>query len=552
MTRYASGLPLLFLLLAPTGCDEPDPPSGDAGPAPTMTDAGSSDSDAGASNGLDAGPPIVGRDAGQPGTDPYVVAPAGRFRGVRDRDIDMFLGIPYAESTAGAARFTRPRPHPFIEELDATTQGIGCPRLGRSGGVDGEEDCLELNVWTPLDVSGAAPVMVFIHGGAFVQGSATDATYDGVDLAREGVVVVTIQYRIGMLGWLVTDELFGEDPEGLAGNYGLRDQMLALQWVQDNISAFGGDPDRVTVLGQSAGAYSVCALLAAPSTAPLYQRAIVQSTPGCDAHDRAASVQTGQRLIDAAGCGDATSPIDCLRAASITDLLTAANDVRGGLMGGPRLRPYADGSFLRLRSLGSPSGVAVPVLVGNTRDEAVMMAGRSDIRTESDLRDYLSTQFGAAASAVEALYAPLPARPSRSDVQAYLASIWTDVAFRCPAIELAHVHRAAGAPTYLYEFQRARSNPLTGVASSAHGADVPYLFSTLSSTATAQDVETSDEMQRIWVSFATRGSAAGDVAAFDPASPSRLILDAPVTTDDPQADISRCDALVAAGVTLGT
>ena len=195
--------------------------------------------------------------------EPVIRAPAGTARGMAEGDIRVFRGIPYAAPPLGDLRWKAPQPLPrWSGELPAKTFGHACVQPQPSPAsiyadepMPMSEDCLTLNVWTPADTRNA-PVFVWIHGGSLLAGSSREAIYDGRRLAERGIVVVSINYRLGVLGWLAHPELSAESPEGVSGNYGLLDQIAALEWVRDNIRAFGGDPGNVTIAGESAGALS--------------------------------------------------------------------------------------------------------------------------------------------------------------------------------------------------------------------------------------------------------------------------------------------------------
>ncbi len=235
--------------------------------------------------GLGAAPQPAPRAGAQAGG--VVVATAeGPVRGVRGTGATAWLGVPYAAAPVGALRWRAPQPAPArAGVLEAAAAGPACPQIDRpllqpdAGGRKGEEDCLTLNVWAPNDVAGPAPVMVWIHGGGFIQGSGGEAIYDGARLAAgQGVVVVSLNYRLGALGFLVHPAFVGEhDDHPSAGNWGLLDQLAALRWVRANIGGFGGDPERVTIFGESAGGVSVCSLLASPLAAGLVAGAVMQS-----------------------------------------------------------------------------------------------------------------------------------------------------------------------------------------------------------------------------------------------------------------------------------
>ena len=217
-------------------------------------------------------------------TRPVVHAPVGAIEGRAQGPLEVFKGIPYAQPPVGRLRWTPPRPladwtgvKPALDFGPACVQPPSPP-----GNIYGEtpapmsEDCLSLNVWAPKGAD-KAPVLVWIHGGALVSGSSREPTYDGTVLARQGVVVVSINYRLGVLGWLAHPALSAESAQDVSGNYGLLDQIAALQWVKRNIAAFGGDPANVTIAGQSAGGLSVMFLMASPPARGLFAKAIAES-----------------------------------------------------------------------------------------------------------------------------------------------------------------------------------------------------------------------------------------------------------------------------------
>jgi len=215
---------------------------------------------------------------------PVVRAPAGAVRGVAQDGLDIFKGVPYAAPPVGGLRWKPPAPAPaWTGVRDAVDFGPACPQpKPRAGSIYASilkamsEDCLTLNVWTPEKAT-KAPVLVWIHGGSLIGGSSSESMYDGAALARRGLVVVTINYRLGVLGYMAHPELSAESPDHVSGNYGLLDQIAALTWVRKNIAAFGGDPHNVTIAGESAGGLSVMYLLASPAARGLFDKAIAQS-----------------------------------------------------------------------------------------------------------------------------------------------------------------------------------------------------------------------------------------------------------------------------------
>jgi para-nitrobenzyl esterase len=214
-----------------------------------------------------------------------VTTPAGALQGEVEDGVRAFKGIPYAQPPVGRARWTPPKPlAPWPGVREASAFGPACvqpAQPAKSLYADDlgpmSEDCLTLNVWAPADAKGA-PVLVWIHGGSLVSGASREAIYDGANLARRGVVVVSINYRLGVLGYLAHPQLSAESPDKVSGNYGLLDQLAALRWVQANIAAFGGDPANVTIAGQSAGGLSVLYLMVSPTARGLFAKAIAESS----------------------------------------------------------------------------------------------------------------------------------------------------------------------------------------------------------------------------------------------------------------------------------
>ena len=303
-----------------------------------------------------------------------------------------FLGLPYAGPVSGERRWTAPEPTCWKGAFVADRFGPRCAQRGENG-AEGEEDCLTLNVWTPRSRAreGGHPVIVYLHGGSNLVGSSADVAhgterlYDGARLAAGGAVVVTVNYRLGVLGFLAHGALA---QGGATGNYGLLDQIAALEWVQRNVAAFGGDPQRVTLYGQSAGASDACALVASTRAKGLFARAILQSGP-CDAAPRDAAEAASAEVARTVGCNE-PDPAACLRAAPPGALVETSEDYfSGALLRGSGI--HVDGRVLTARPLDVIAGGAhtpVPLLVSSVSEE---FASEGDGASPEDVRSAVRT-----------------------------------------------------------------------------------------------------------------------------------------------------------------
>lgn len=409
---------------------------------------------------------------------------SGSVRGLVAPDHVLFQGIPYAAAPVGELRWQPPAAVPPWEGMrDATKSGPRCiqdatrdPDWGRGM----SEDCLSLNVWSPAHAVGL-PVMVWIHGGAFVNGSAD--LYNSQWLATRGeMVVVTVNYRLGALGFLAHPALGAPDE---LGNYGLADQQAALRWVRDNIGAFGGDPAKVTVAGESAGAMSVCDHLVSPDSEGLFRAAILMSGPCAAQLDVAAARQPSLDYAAAASCPDEAVAPACLRALPAETLQTPVwfgqlgDDKLSGPVTGTATLPVDPVRAMAEREVGE-----VPVLMGTTRDEFTLFMALEFLRlgTEPTPVDYpglLERTFGPDAVAVGERY-PLDAHGGNVSL-AYSAAV-TDGAFACVNARMGEGMAAAGAPVYSYEFTDRTApapDPLRQVpfpVGASHSLELRYLF----------------------------------------------------------------------------
>ena len=431
-----------------------------------------------------------------------------------------YLGIPFAAPPIGDQRFRPPAPPaPWAEPRVADQFAEACIQYDEAAeAVRGSEDCLYLNVWRPDPFVQSLPVLVFIHGGGNVVGSAAEETspgfkiYDGAWMAAQAsVVVVTLQYRLNALGYLADPSLDSDVP---SGNYGPRDQVAALEWVQRNIGAFGGDPDRVLLFGESGGAADVCGLLATPSAAGLFHAASIMSG-GCRGYDRADLLALGAEAATAVGCDAATDRAACLRAADASALVEAVQ--RPSALGGfvtAWAGPTIDGSFLPQ----SPDAAIlagehhrVPLLIGTTADETSSpIFGIPFTLTEEQYESTVSLLFGADADAVLAQY-PRSAFPTPRDA---LVALTTDAQFTCTTRTTA-LDAGAWSPVYHYVYEHVYDGETSALVhprifGAAHGFELPVLFQTLATyddyVPSKSETQLGQEMTELWAEFAASGA----------------------------------------------
>ncbi|MFF5777622.1 carboxylesterase/lipase family protein [Streptomyces virginiae] len=443
---------------------------------------------------------------------PVVTVAQGALRG-RSRDgAQEFLGVPYAAPPVGDARLRAPAPPPrWTGVREATRQSPACLQFspfGLSDPAAADEDCLYLDVYRPRTARPGArlPVIVWMHGGAYSQGTGTQ--FGGRTMADlTGSVVVSINYRLGQLGYLQLPEL-GRENALRSGSFGLMDQLAALRWTRANIDAFGGNPGSVTISGQSAGSGSVCALLAAPSAAGLFHRAVLQSGP-CTllgTPDRAEAEAQARSFAAAAGCVASAEMAACLRAASGPALVEAARALpTRGPAAGDGLLPVAPA-----QAIGSGAWNKVPVLIGSTRSEArFFVALTQPYLTAEQYTAQILSAHGAAGPEVLARY------PVATYGSPYLAlsAVMTDSTFACHTAWTAQLF-AAQVPTYVYEFDDPRSPTLAGAQvpgldeSNAHSAELAYLhdFTMGERPLTPVQVALGNRMKRYWAAFARFGA----------------------------------------------
>ncbi|WP_216590013.1 carboxylesterase/lipase family protein [Streptomyces brasiliscabiei] len=481
-----------------------------------------------------------------------VTARDGSLIGAVDGKIAVFKGIPYAAPPVGPNRFLPPQPvEPWDGVRDALAYGPTAPKAPYGSHLDEllpevdipGEDCLNLNVWTP-EPAGRLPVMVWVHGGGFTNGSGAVPLYDGSRFARDGVVLVTVNYRLGVDGFLHLGD-------GDTANLGLLDQLAALRWVRENIAAFGGDPDNVTVFGESAGAMSVGALLAMPRAAGLFRRAVLQSGAAHHSLSAATAHKLGHHLAGLLGISPtreafAAVPLDRL-VRSAQELSSAvAADPDPALWGEAAanhlpFEPVVDGDLLPLppiEAIAAGAGSDVDVLIGTNSDEFglfLVPPGLLDVMGDPHLR---GAAAGYGLDPDEAIAVYLLDNPDASPGE-MLSALTTDWFFRLPAIRLAEARAGQQGATYLYEFGW-RPPTFDGRIGACHAAELGFVFDNLDDPALLPLLgidppqELADTMHRAWVSFATEGKPGW--AEYDPKDRTTMHFDtAPEIRTDPRA-----------------
>ena len=432
----------------------------------------------------------------------------GQVQGVTTGSFQEFLGLPYAAPPVRDLRFAAPAPPDAWEGVrPADRQSPACLQFQPSGVREEQavsEDCLYLDVYRPSDVreDEALPVMVWFHGGGNTQG--TGVIYGGGTMAaKTRVIVVTINYRLGALGYLAHPALSAKTPGG-SGNYGLMDQQASLQWVQRNISQFNGNPDNVTIYGQSAGAGAVCNMLALPSASGLFDKAIVESSACMNpVNSLAAGEKSGLGYAAAVSCTDEATVVTCLRSAWPGTLIAHQADYLGGPKVGGEFLPA---SFADAFAQGTWN--AVPIMTGTTRSEDRLLATAQAGITAEGVETYVRTTYPDKADQALQRY---PLSDFRTPYD-QLTQIRTDATRGCTT-ELTARATTTQVPTYRYEFDDPTSPTLYGFElpgedmSNAHSAELQYLFDfTLGAKPLTHTQELlSDQMMRYWGSFAHDG-----------------------------------------------
>jgi para-nitrobenzyl esterase len=449
---------------------------------------------------------------------PHVDAPAGPVAGSATGDVHVFRGIPYALSPTGEHRFAPPRPPPpWKERRDTSRPAAIAPQapsrlksvIGDFGGEQ-SEDCLSLTVWTPVQPAAPRAVMVWLHGGAYVSGGGALDCYSADELVRKGdVIVVAPNFRVGALGFLYL-------PGVSAGNFGLLDVALALRWVRDNIAAFGGDPSRVTVFGQSSGGSMVRALMAMPAADGLFQRAILQSAPlGRPDRDPATAAEIGRRFAGFLEVGD--NDRAALERVPVSSILTAQGQLARSFampLGTNQLPfvPTVDGEVVLPDAAGNWfAACGHEVLVGyNAQELSAFHVIDPAVLAATPQQALASVQQSAGAAGVQAFHAWTEANPGGA-AAALLRDFYTDRQFGAPAVAYAKSLTSRGVAAWVYRFDwQARAQ-----LGACHCIELPFVFGNLPQWTGAQMVEgadpyefaaLADKVQRAWAAFARNGS----------------------------------------------
>jgi len=457
---------------------------------------------------------------------PTISLADGKLQGVATGGADEYLGIPYAKPPVGALRWHEPEaPAPWSGVLDASKPGPDCPQA-TGGDSDGSlsENCLYLNVYSPAATKAKKlPVIVFLHGGGHVGG--TPNIYDGRSFASDGNSLVVIPaFRVGLFGFFGTPGTASESEHGAQGNWGMLDQQQALRWVRDNIAQFGGDPGNVTIVGESAGGWSVCFQLASPSAQGLFHKAVIESS-GCKGPDGAVDTAT---FAGSWGCNP--SDMACLRAVSAASIVNSSS---GFLFAHP-VAGGADQPLTPLAAAAAGKLAKVPVIIGTNRDEWLGFQSGDYPLDPAVYEARVKAEFGDKADDVLQLY------PAAEGPDPIFAAGWLrgDLMFSCPSVTTADAFQAAGNRVFFYEFAdrttpgwRSLGDPFppsTLELGATHTTELQYLFGYQAAERPLDKAQQklADQMVGRWTAFAATGNPSTNAkSVWKPFADKRQVLE---------------------------
>ncbi|MBX3421310.1 MAG: carboxylesterase family protein [Pirellulaceae bacterium] len=457
---------------------------------------------------------------------------SGTIRGLvigADQDVQAYKGIPYARPPVGQLRWRAPQPpESWTGVRDCFQYGSACPQRippmmsaipQMAIGAEQDEDCLYLNVWTPAERSAEKlPVMVWIHGGGYTMGAASQPLYDGEALARKGAVLVSMNYRLGAFGFMAHSALSQESPLGVSGNYGILDQIEALRWVQRNIAAFGGDPQRVMIFGESAGGGSVLCLMVSPLAKGLFHAAVAQSAPEMNlAHLQAAGVgvpsaqDQGAQLLQQCGLAeDATlEQMRMLDAQLLVDVFPTLEIDKNVELNLRRtslaIAPIVDGVVipdLPNAVFAANQAHPVPLAIGNTRDEMTLFLTQTPLPKEvAEYQRIIHTNFGELSAEVLAAY---PASTTK-EIREAIIHLVGDAVFGAQARHAARLHTKNGHPAFRYVFSCGSKQFPLSMLGAHHACEIPFIFGQPANPNDA-DKKTVEIIQSYWMNLAGQGN----------------------------------------------
>jgi para-nitrobenzyl esterase len=502
-------------------------------------------------------------DAGPPPNPLMVTTTQGDVEGLEEEGLRVFRGIPYAAAPVSDRRFRPTRDHAgWADTLEAKAFGPRCPQPKEpTDGWATDEDCLTLNIWAHPAGDEKRPVMVWIHGGSFVSGAGSAPIYQGDHIAADGdVVVVTLNYRLGLLGFLATAGLRAEG-QGVAGNYALYDQAHALRWVQNNIAAFGGDPARVTIFGESAGSMSICALLGSPLASDLFERAVLQSgtcwrvVPLASEDDTENGLDRGRAALAALGCNGGADELTCLRGKTVDEILTAQTS-EGMSLG---MVIEGEGGLIVTDPVEAFEAGRTPdraILIGTNKHEWSFWEVGNTYTPEQYqawIRGWVTTYFTNADFAEHVITTLLEMYPATNDVEAWWARVAmnTDIWFTCPSLAYAKIAAGGTQPAYAYHFDHAPENSALAGMGASHSFELSFLFGTADQmgrwtyTPSVNDLRVGDDMRSAWTDFAHGYPPAPpeEWPSYNPANPRFGEFASGATTLVDQINDGRCDRL---------